>query len=127
MACGEAALANLSIPNVPLTVGANVPANLLYIHDDSGSMYFSHLPDGIADSETARTKNTINSIYYNPDIKYDPPPTPPGVTISGAVPVGTLGNASFTNAWFDGYDIAGRNDGNNTYCSNGHATVYRRV
>ncbi|GHT92769.1 type IV pilus biogenesis factor PilY1 [Betaproteobacteria bacterium] len=127
MACGGNALAALSIPNVPLTVGANVPANLLYIHDDSGSMHFSSMPDEVPLTESAITNYPINRAYYNPNFKYDPPPAPPGVTISGAVPVGTLGNASFTNAWFDGYDIAGRNDGNNTYCSSGYNTVYRRV
>ncbi|GHT99314.1 type IV pilus biogenesis factor PilY1 [Betaproteobacteria bacterium] len=127
MACGEAALANLSIPNVPLNAGANVPANMLYIHDDSGSMNAAYLPDNIVNVDVSQMTNyTINRVYYNPNIKYDPPPAPPGVVITGAVPVGTLGNASFTNAWFNGYDIAGR-DSNSEYCHNSHSTVSRRV
>jgi len=59
----------------------------------------------------------FNKAYYNPAFKYVPPPAPPGVIVRDAdnniVTDGTLGNAKFTNAWFNGYDLATRNNSGN--------------
>jgi type IV pilus assembly protein PilY1 len=157
------ALAGLDIPNVPLTIGNGSDPNLLYIHDDSASMYVSYVPDlnrmppeagfsqewkcsdtpplngcnpgwnygrgpigslSVKQSQILRSPQG-NALYYNPAVTYEPPPAPPGMSI-GAIPAGTLGNASFTDAWFNGYDIQGRNAANN-YAGTGKYAIPRRV
>ncbi|MDR2260124.1 MAG: hypothetical protein LBE06_04150, partial [Azoarcus sp.] len=156
-----------SLAQEPITSGDGVSPNLLYIHDNSGSMYFSFMPDlermpgrpeafvtqssnykgyvcsGVASftcpsglpkleqkqSEQLRSPE-VNKIYYDPDVTYPPPPAPPNVPVIGAngslVTDGTLGNANFNNAWFDGYDIDGRNSSGD-YITEGNDTVPRRV
>lgn len=42
-ACTLPALANLSIPNVPLQTGSTVPSNIMGLIDDSGSMYWRYI------------------------------------------------------------------------------------
>jgi type IV pilus assembly protein PilY1 len=72
----------------------------------------------------------FNEMYYNPAVQYVPPPASPGAAITGAngssVTDGTLGNAQFNNAWFNGYDLATRNDSGN-YFSDTTGTVPRKV
>ncbi|MDR2031112.1 MAG: hypothetical protein LBP86_02375 [Azoarcus sp.] len=132
------ALADLDIPEMPLIAGSGSSPNVLYIHDDSSSMYYSFMPDlnkiygfggqawycsdsapGICRTDLPRMNEPqskglrspqVNFIYYNPNITYEPPPAPPGVNIPKATPPGTLGNADFNNAWFNGYDISGRDE-----------------
>ena len=41
------AYATLNIPNSPLQSGSGVAANIMFIQDDSGSMHWEHMPDGI--------------------------------------------------------------------------------
>src|SRR5690554_1764335 len=81
----------------PLFVGASVDPNLLFILDDSGSMRWGFMPDGLMggrnlgncvqlatyDSDTYCAMNvgarpyllspTFNKVYYDPDISYQPP------------------------------------------------------
>ncbi|MDR2365461.1 MAG: hypothetical protein LBD68_06345 [Zoogloeaceae bacterium] len=91
----------LDIAQVPLVAGSAPPANLLYIHDDSGSMDYLYMPDGVnINSANATADPSKNSIYYDPSQNYPPP-----VDHNG----NSLGNADFNAAWFDGYDLAGRN------------------
>ena len=135
----------VTFSTVPLTVAQGVPPNLLYIHDDSNSMYFSYMPDEIhwiSPITTASTPvygvpmefyraPTFNKMYYNPAFKYVPPPAPPNVEITGAdgktkVTDGTLGNADFTGAWHNGYDLKTRNSGGN-YISDSTGTIPRKV
>ncbi|MDR2092515.1 MAG: hypothetical protein LBP58_04260 [Azoarcus sp.] len=106
------ALAELVIPEVPLLAGSSVDPNVLYIHDDSVSMFRAYTPDDISNlnSNAKYLKSPQgNFSYYNPNTNYEPPPAPPGASISGVTPPDTLGNASFTNAWSNGYDLSGRN------------------
>lgn len=42
---GQVAAAALSLPNVPVFLGTVVPPNLMFVLDDSGSMFWSWLPD----------------------------------------------------------------------------------
>ncbi|MDR0701002.1 MAG: hypothetical protein LBF61_01100 [Azoarcus sp.] len=156
--------AELDIPNVPLVAGSGSDPNVLYLHDDSGSMYFSFMPDldkmpstsgfrqlwtcsdsypsggcnpswnygsgaigNLTEKQSQRLRSPqANFLYYNPGITYEPPPAPPGVGISNATPPGTLGNADFNNAWFNGYDLNGRNSSGN-YAGTGTAAIPRRV
>ncbi|MDR1424027.1 MAG: hypothetical protein LBI92_05425 [Azoarcus sp.] len=103
----------------PITSGQGVHPNLLYIHDDSGSMYWSFMPDSVYNAARNTFKSPQgNKVYYDPAVTYLPPPAPAGVVITysngaSVQPEGTLGNARFTDAWFDGYDLAGRNAAGN--------------
>jgi type IV pilus assembly protein PilY1 len=122
---GNTLAQTVDFPPVPLTVAIAVPANLLYIHDDSNSMYWSYMPDdihrfrvpGLSTSSAVPYQfymsPEFNKMYYNPAVKYVPPPAPPGVIPVDAdgrsVTDGTLGNAKYTNAWFNGYDLVNRN------------------
>jgi len=94
---GHAAPFNIS--SVPLDLGGTLEPNLMYIHDDSGSMYWSYLPDEASSNSVYATSSTRNLQYYNPDVTYLPPVDHEG---------NSLGNASFTAAWLDGYDLSGR-------------------
>ena len=79
--------AGITFPSVPLQVSPNVPANILFILDDSGSMTWDFLPDrddmlsvsfpGGRDSSvnpsTVRDSSSwLNRIYYNPAVTYQP-------------------------------------------------------
>lgn len=88
---------NLNLSNLPLYLGGVVEPNVMFTLDDSGSMYWSFMPDGIfGNYSTHRAKaSEYNKVYYNPWITYTPPVDPFGVS---------LGNASFGSAWNDGYD-----------------------
>ncbi|MCL2160361.1 MAG: PilC/PilY family type IV pilus protein [Betaproteobacteria bacterium] len=137
---GNVLAQTVSFPSVPLTVATAVPANLLYIHDDSNSMYWSFMPDEIHRYSMSSPKTSkvpyqlymsseFNKTYYDPAFKYAPPPAPPGVSVYDAdgrlVTDGTLGNAKFTDAWFNGYDLATRNQSGN-YVSDNTGTITRR-
>jgi type IV pilus assembly protein PilY1 len=166
---GGAALAAdaFSLAQEPITSGKGVAPNLLYIHDNSGSMYFSFMPDlermpgsppsfvaadgfvcsGVSstacgsgrpvltEAQSIRLRSPqVNKIYYDPTVSYPPPPAPPGVAITGVdgspITDGTLGNADFNKAWFDGYDINGRNLSGNyvtAVTARGNDTVPRQV
>jgi type IV pilus assembly protein PilY1 len=118
-----AAKAQFAISQSPLVIGAGAAANLLYVHDDSGSMYWSFMPNRYSDA--SHTNAAYNKIYFDPSVTYEPP-----VNADGS----SLGNSLYTAAWFDGYDLAGRNDSGN-YCVNStwssgseaERTVRRRV
>ncbi|MDR2689092.1 MAG: hypothetical protein LBB76_04965 [Azoarcus sp.] len=91
----------LDIATVPLIVGGNVPANLLYIHDDSSSMAWGYMPDSSSlSTRRAYSSSAYNTIYYNPLIKYEPPPKSDGVTQYPPSP--------FTAAYIDGYAGSGK-------------------
>lgn len=109
----SAGAAPFNIAEVPLAVGGSLPPNLMYIHDDSGSMYWSFLPDGLGKSYQRGTSVTYNRQYYNPDVVYLPP-----VDHNG----NSLGDASFSSAWFNGYDLSGRASNRVNLGSNFRAT-----
>ncbi len=92
--------APLGLSNAPLDVQEGVAPNITLTMDDSGSMAWSFLPDGIFwDYNDVRgAASARNAMYYNPEVTYTP-----GVDENGA----TLGNATFSAAWNNGYDQAG--------------------
>ena len=64
-----------SFPNYPLQTGAtNVPPNILFILDDSGSMEYATMPDGRNDlRDSPRDRSYLNNaVYYDPRIEYRP-------------------------------------------------------
>lgn len=90
---------NLNISPVPLYLGGAVEPNVMFTLDDSGSMSWSFMPDGISgDRYTKRGKAyEYNAMYYNPRVIYTAPVNAYGVS---------LGDASFRGAWDNGYDKA---------------------
>ncbi|MGD9888543.1 MAG: pilus assembly protein [Halothiobacillaceae bacterium] len=119
------AYATLNIPNSPLQAGSGVAANIMFIQDDSGSMHWEHMPDGIgatsylfpvpshlygssnydtnitsfSDTNSTNTKVRswyTNKVHYNPTLTYTP-----WVKYDGT----SFGNASPTRARFNPYDV----------------------
>ncbi|MBX3664716.1 MAG: hypothetical protein KF834_03430 [Burkholderiales bacterium] len=91
------------IANVPLASSSTtvVKPNILFTLDDSGSMGWGYMPDGIRDryNTTGYKNHLCNSIYYNPAINYVPPKNADGTDFP---------NASFTAAKYDGFDTSAK-------------------
>lgn len=91
----------------PDTLSAVTP-NIAVTVDNSASMARGYMPDAVGAGSGLNSTNTgtgtifqpdyyysgVNKIYYNPDITYDPPLRPDGVT--------RFPNSSYTAAWRDG-------------------------
>lgn len=95
---------NAQVPNIsqtPITLEAAVEVknNLIFVLDDSGSMGRSHIPDDMsADQNKHCIKNaTANSMYFNPDAKYEPPVLADGTR---------LPDRSYASAPTNGYNTA---------------------
>lgn len=61
--------AAITLPTDPLTTGARVPPNVLFILDDSGSMAFDYMPDTVpatSNVNVATRTYARNTVYYNP-------------------------------------------------------------
>jgi len=97
---GKTQAATLNLPDVPLFVLNTVDPNLLLTLDDSGSMAWAYIPDGISGLSGNRRgcSKQINGLYYDPSATYTPP-----VDANG----NTLATTSFTAAWSGGYTLAG--------------------
>ena len=63
------ASAGIDIPDDPLTSGARVAPNILFVLDDSGSMAFEFMPDDL-DNDWRRESYVHNAIYYDPTKSY---------------------------------------------------------
>ena len=96
--------ATLNLPDVPLFVLNTVDPNVLLTVDDSGSMAWAYLPDGISGiSGTKRgCSNTINGMYYDPNQIYTPPSDATGASYPNAS-FGTDTGAATVGAWNDGF------------------------
>lgn len=69
--------ATILLPNEPLTTGARVAPNVLFILDDSGSMAFTEMYNPLVTSVSSvsgiRNRSyATNTIYYNPAVTYRP-------------------------------------------------------
>jgi type IV pilus assembly protein PilY1 len=97
VAAGAPARADiLSLATVPLFLGAAIEPNIMFTLDDSGSMYWSYMPDEIsADNNDKRgLAYRRNRLAYNPYLTYQVPLDATGTAFP---------NASFSAAWDDGY------------------------
>ncbi|HEY4581597.1 MAG TPA: PilC/PilY family type IV pilus protein [Lysobacter sp.] len=65
------ASAGIDVPQDPLTTGARVAPNILFILDDSGSMASNYMPDGLA-NDWRRQSYVHNPVYYDPSKTYQP-------------------------------------------------------
>lgn len=92
------ATASIQLPNEPLTTGARVPPNVLFILDDSGSMAETTMynPDvsSVSVSGVRAASYATNTIYYNPLVDYQPWLTSGGTPMSG----GTSYNSAYSDA-----------------------------
>ena len=64
--------ATIPLPNEPLTTGARVPPNILFVLDDSGSMAFDAMPASSTGSNWTTRTYVHNTVYYNPATTYQP-------------------------------------------------------
>lgn len=75
--------AGIAIPDQPLTVGARIPPNILFVLDNSGSMQWDYLPDGTNYSNFRRYSYLHNRLSYNPATTYLPWVDSTGATMTG--------------------------------------------
>lgn len=99
----------MNLARAPLFLNASVEPNVAVTLDDSGSMEWGYIPDTAPNNCGARHpryfSSVFNRIYYNPLVRYTPPLGPNGVPFA---------NASFTAAWYDGYEaVDALNPGDN--------------
>ena len=101
------------LSDTPLFTLAGVDPNIVLTMDDSGSMAWSFMPTSVGDyPSTKRAKSAaFNKIYYDPNVLYEPPVNEDGVS---------LGNASFTAAWDNGFNKSGSGS-----CTKNLSTSYR--
>lgn len=139
------ASANIHIPNDPLTTGARVPPNILFIMDDSGSMEWRYMYNpaissvqggGITSNRTGDNVSRDNSydststsdsalydqnyvtntIYYNPNINYSPWIDSEGAPVSG----GDSFTAAYSNSRYITHSTAGTSSGTTNLSNNTH-------
>ena len=148
-ACHSAIADPLEIAKQPLQTAGNsvVLPNLMYILDDSRSMYFTYTPDWVAMPRIAtnylRFNSEYNTQYYNPNITYIPAVKADGVSMGNqgspwtAVKnaVNHLGSATNT-LFYDCFDSSSSNcstrTNGSTYASTtsnlvGNASYYTYV
>ena len=63
----------LDIYQGPLVAERSMDPNIVYIHDDSGSMGWDYMPQESPSGGNLRKSAFINKQYYNPDLTYQPP------------------------------------------------------
>lgn len=92
---GAASSEAFEISQKPMFLVSEVSPNIALTMDDSGSMAWAYVPDGIsnANDELFRASR-YNGMYYNPEVTYKPPVNKDGVELQ----------TSFTEAWVHGFD-----------------------
>ncbi|NJA06801.1 hypothetical protein HC024_13875 [Methylococcaceae bacterium WWC4] len=110
VASANALAVDLDISDLPLFVTATMPPNIVLTLDDSGSMAWAYVPDGI--SGTGGNKryksSSFNALYYNPANTYLPPPKYNGgnCKLDSSNPSTCYPNVSFTAAPINGFDTS---------------------
>jgi type IV pilus assembly protein PilY1 len=108
LATTQAAFAQVNISSVPLFLKESVDPNLMFVFDDSGSMGWRYMPDGLSNSSRKYYySSTVNTVYFDPDVTYLPPYKPDG---SGRYP-----NSSYTNAPVNGFNSNSTKDNLSNY------------
>lgn len=90
--------AGITLPTDPLTTGARVPPNVLFILDDSGSMAFDYMPDSVPSTSNVNVASrayTRNTVFYNPmnadtATNYAPWTTAGGTAMTGGTSYGAV-------------------------------------
>jgi len=99
LAAGNAG-AQYAVSQLP-ALAPSPPTNIVLTVDDSGSMQWAYVPDGMADNIGTRRFNaaSFNALAYNPKIIY---PAPVMITSAGTQQL----TSSFTAAPIDGFNTA---------------------
>ncbi len=95
-----APLANaFTISSTPLFLPTPLAPNIVFTFDDSGSMRWAYAPDDMCtENATRRVKSShYNPLYYNPNVRYDPP-----LKFDAATATYSEYTTSFTNAFING-------------------------
>ena len=98
----HAALTDIADNPLASASSTQVKPNILFTLDDSGSMNWEFMPDGLARGADNRDKvgfrnAQCNLVYYNPNTTYIVPKTSTGGDVNSATPT------SFTAAYYDGF------------------------
>ncbi|RRQ23542.1 pilus assembly protein PilY [Guyparkeria sp. SCN-R1] len=64
---------SVSIASEPLATQVKLDPNLVLMFDDSLSMTYNYMPDGLSASDLGFRSSDVNKIYYNPSVAYVPP------------------------------------------------------
>lgn len=96
------ALTDLADNPLASSSSTQVKPNILFTLDDSGSMNWEFMPDGLAWGADNRNKvgfrnNQCNLVYYNPNTAYVVPKTSTGSDVNSGTPT------TFTAAYYDGF------------------------
>lgn len=87
------------LADVPLASSSStqVKPNILFILDDSGSMNWTYMPDGVGSSAIGYRNHQCNTVFYNPATSYEIPKDSAGVDLNSG------SQTSFTSAWDEGF------------------------
>jgi type IV pilus assembly protein PilY1 len=72
---------SVPVAQQPLTIRPTIPPNIVLMLDDSGSMYWNFMPDWNflgSKKHSALIDARNNGVYYDPTVKYTPPPKADG-------------------------------------------------
>lgn len=95
MFCSVSVAQEKSFPDEPLQTSADRPAaNIMFILDDSGSMGWDYMPDGLSSAEWIRRNYLQNPLAYDPNRTYEPWRNWNGSVMTG----GTNYNSVYSNA-----------------------------
>lgn len=92
-----AALADLADNPLSSATTSQVKPNILFVLDDSGSMGWDYMPDGMSSSTIGRRNYKCNLVYYNPGVAYVVPKTSTGDSVNSGTP------SSFSAAYNAGF------------------------
>ncbi|CAA0114925.1 pilus assembly protein [Zhongshania aliphaticivorans] len=67
----EEIISDGNVAQAPLFLSQSAEPNVMYMLDDSGSMGWDYMPDGLS-NDIRRKSPQFNSIYYNPGVTYRP-------------------------------------------------------
>ncbi len=94
----QAQAATISPEPLATQNGTAARANLMFVFDDSGSMARDYLPDNGGYGNLCHGFYGTNFVFYNPSVTYTAPPQYTGTLFP---------NATFNNAYIDGYKQSG--------------------
>lgn len=87
------------ISDAPLSssTSSQVKPNILFVLDDSGSMAWKYMPDGLNANTIGYRNNSCNYIYYSPTVRYEVPKAADGTDVNNGA------QTAFTSAYTKGY------------------------
>ncbi len=114
MAMVAPAHAGLVIPDTPLQTGSQVPPNIWFILDDSGSMAWNHMPGASSSWSSELSYNSVlknrirfmasnvNTLWYDPAVTYTPGTKADGTSYADMT-LTTVRDDGYTSSSHDAY------------------------